>query len=182
MASGGSKSAATMLLFLNLGLYIIVTIVAGWAVNHAIERTHETASVLSIPARIFPIFFPMGNMATGFFVIFALIAGVVGVSTSVTGLTNVFQWDAPNLNAAAASSLLTWALTLLAMGLKFNNFTKESIRMQRDQHWLDRCQFADIGSDDIIVSGTQLFCTGAIHAGAEDAALNRMPSASAGTV
>nr|KJB72186.1 hypothetical protein B456_011G164500 [Gossypium raimondii] len=133
MASGGSKSAATMLLFLNLGLYIIVTIVAGWAINHAIERTHETASVLSIPARIFPIFFPMGNMATGFFVIFALIAGVVGVSTSVTGLTNVFQWDAPNLNAAAASSLLTWALTLLAMG---------------DQHWLDRCQFADFGSDD----------------------------------
>lgn len=45
MASGGSKSAATMLLFLNLGLYIIVTIVAGWAVNHAIERTHETGNV-----------------------------------------------------------------------------------------------------------------------------------------
>lgn len=81
------------------------------------------ASVLSIPARIFPIFFPMGNMATGFFVIFALIAGVVGVSTSVTGLTNVFQWDAPNLNTAAASSLLTWALTLLAMGSVYTSQT-----------------------------------------------------------
>ncbi|MBA0830669.1 hypothetical protein Goarm_015187, partial [Gossypium armourianum] len=115
MGSGGSKSTALMLLFLNLGLYIIVTIIAGWAVNHAIERTHETASVLSIPARIFPIYFPMGNMATGLFVIFSLIAGVVGVATSVTGVTNVLQWDAPNLGAAAASSLLTWTLTMLAM-------------------------------------------------------------------
>lgn len=78
---------------------------------------HLAASVLSIPARIFPIFFPMGNMATGFFIVFSLIAGVVGVANSVTGLTNVLQWDAPNLNAAASSSLLTWALTLLAMGL-----------------------------------------------------------------
>ncbi|KAH1046821.1 hypothetical protein J1N35_037605 [Gossypium stocksii] len=172
MASGGSKSAATMLLFLNLGLYIIVTIVAGWAVNHAIERTHETASVLSIPARIFPIFFPMGNMATGFFVIFALIAGVVGVSTSVTGLTNVFQWDAPNLNAAAASSLLTWALTLLAMGLACKEI---------NIGWTD-ANLRTLEVMTIIVSSTQLFCTGAIHAGAEDAALNGKPSASAGTV
>ena len=75
------------------------------------------ASVLTIPARIFPIYFPMGNMATGYFVIFSLIAGVVGVVTSVTGLNNVVQWDAPNLGAATASSLLAWSLTLLAMGL-----------------------------------------------------------------
>lgn len=77
---------------------------------------HNAASVLSIPLRIFPIFFPMGNMATGFFVIFSLIAGVVGIGTSLTGLHNVFQWDHPSLHAAAASSLITWSLTLLAMG------------------------------------------------------------------
>ncbi|XVE97539.1 hypothetical protein REPUB_Repub03eG0028000 [Reevesia pubescens] len=40
-----------------------------------------------------------------------------GIATSAFGLTNVIQWDAPNLSAAAASSLLTWTLTLLAMGL-----------------------------------------------------------------
>lgn len=55
-------------------------------------------------------------MATGLFVIFSLLAGVVGMGTSLAGLHNVLQWDLPNLNAAAASSLITWALTLLAMG------------------------------------------------------------------
>lgn len=74
------------------------------------------ASVLQIPARIFPIYLPIGNMATGFFVVFSLIAGVVGMATSATGLNNIAQWDARNLHTAAASSLTTWALTLLAMG------------------------------------------------------------------
>uniref|UniRef100_A0A2P2R2N7 Uncharacterized protein n=1 Tax=Rhizophora mucronata TaxID=61149 RepID=A0A2P2R2N7_RHIMU len=59
MASGASKSAAFLLLFLNIGLYFIITVIASWAVNHGIERTHETASVLSTPARIFPIYFPL---------------------------------------------------------------------------------------------------------------------------
>lgn len=74
------------------------------------------ASVLSVPARIFPIYFPFGNLATGFFVIFSLIAGVVGFITSFTGINNVIQWNVPNLYAAAASSLAAWTLTLLAMG------------------------------------------------------------------
>lgn len=74
------------------------------------------ASVLQTPARIFPIYFPMGNMATGFFVIFSLLIGVIGITTSLTGMLNVMQWTSPGLYAAAASSLWTWALTLLAMG------------------------------------------------------------------
>ncbi|KAA8527537.1 hypothetical protein F0562_034748 [Nyssa sinensis] len=117
MASGAGKSTAFILLVLNLILYAIVTMIATWAVNHGIERSHEAASVLPIPARIFPIYIPFGNMATGFFIIFSLIAGVVGCITSFTGVNNVIQWNAPNLHAAAASSLATWALTLLAMGL-----------------------------------------------------------------
>jgi hypothetical protein len=74
------------------------------------------ASVLQIPARIFPIYFPIGNMATGFFVIFSLIAGLVGMGTSLIGLNHVAYWDAPNLHAAATASLATLALTLLTMG------------------------------------------------------------------
>ncbi|GLT70960.1 hypothetical protein SLA2020_430060 [Shorea laevis] len=116
-SAGGSKSAAFILLVLNLVLYFIVTMVSARAVNHGIQRARETASVLQIPARIFPIYLPIGNMATGFFVIFSLIAGVVGMATSATGLNNIAQWDARNLHTAAASSLTTWALTLLAMGL-----------------------------------------------------------------
>lgn len=55
-------------------------------------------------------------MATGYVVIMSLLAGVVGFTTSVSGINNVLQWDTPNLHAAAASSLVTWLLTLLAMG------------------------------------------------------------------
>ncbi|KAH6769848.1 AWPM-19-like family protein [Perilla frutescens var. hirtella] len=117
MASGAGKSAAFILLVLNVILYFIVIVIASWAVNHGIERSHETASVLSPPARIFPIYYPFGNLATGFVVIFSLIAGVVGFTTSITGIYNVLQWNAPNMHAAAASSLMSWLLTLLAMGL-----------------------------------------------------------------
>ncbi|KAL6581817.1 hypothetical protein OROMI_005831 [Orobanche minor] len=141
MASGSGKSAACMLLVLNAFLYLIVIAIASWAVNHGIERSHRTASVLKLPARIFPIYYPFGNLATCFVVILSLIAGVVGFTTSVTGISNVIQWDAPNLHAAASSTLVSLLLTMLAMGLR----TLETIL--------------------IFLSGTQLFCTAAIFIG-----------------
>ncbi|GAV60890.1 AWPM-19 domain-containing protein [Cephalotus follicularis] len=158
MASEASKSATFLLLLLNLGLYFVVTVIAAWAVNHGIEKSHETASVLSTPARIFPIYFPIGNMATGHFVIFSLVVGVVGMTTSLTGLNNVLQWNLPNLNAAAFSSLTTWALTLLAMGLACKEI---------NLGWTDS-NLRTLEVMTIIVSGTQLFCTGAIHGGVEE--------------
>ncbi|KAE8076937.1 hypothetical protein FH972_015554 [Carpinus fangiana] len=158
MASGGSKSAAFILLIINLGLYFIVTVAAAWAVNHGIQRSRETASVLEIPARIFPIYFPIGNMATGYFVIFSLIAGLVGMGTSLIGLNHVAYWDAPNLHAAATASLATLALTLLTMG-----FACKEIELG----WTDS-NLRTLEIITIVVSATQLFCTGAIHAGVED--------------
>lgn len=159
MASGGAKSAAYVLLVVNLVLYFIVTVIAAWAMNHGIERSHEAASVLSIPLRIFPIFFPMGNMATGFFVIFCLIAGVVGIGTSLTGLHNVFQWDHPSLHAAVASSLITWSLTLLAMGLACKEI---------ERGWTTG-NLRTLEAITIIVSATQLLSLCAIQAGVEEA-------------
>jgi len=41
MASEGSKSTATILLILNLVLYFVITVIASWAINHEIERTHK---------------------------------------------------------------------------------------------------------------------------------------------
>ncbi|KAF3971837.1 hypothetical protein ACB098_02G030500 [Castanea mollissima] len=155
MAAGGSKSTATILLILNLVLYFVITVIASWAINHGIERTHETASVLPIPARIFPIYFPVGNMATGFFVILALLAGVVGMGTSLTGLSNVSQWNAPNLLAAADSSLVTLSLTLFAMGLACKEI---------QYGWTDS-NLRTLEVITIVASATQLFYTGAIHAG-----------------
>ncbi|KAG8370123.1 hypothetical protein BUALT_Bualt14G0084700 [Buddleja alternifolia] len=159
MASGAGKSAAFILLVVNIFLYFIVIAIASWAVNHGIEKSHETASVLSLPARIFPIYYPFGNMATGFVVILSMLAGIVGFTTSLTGINNVVQWTASSLHAAAASALVSWLLTLLAMGFA--------------------CKEIDIGWTDstlrtlevilILLSGTQLLCTFAIYIGVDDA-------------
>ncbi|XP_028759886.1 membrane protein PM19L [Neltuma alba] len=160
MASGGSKSVASILLALNLVLYLVITVIASWAVNHGVDRSRETASRLPIPARIFPIYFPIGNnMATGFFIIFSLIAGVVGATTSLTGLHNLSQWNAPNLNAAAVSSFTTWALTVLAMG-----FACKEIELG----WTDS-NLRTLEIFTIIVTATQMLCTGVIHVGVSEA-------------
>jgi hypothetical protein len=45
MAYGGAKSAAYILLVVNLLLYVIVTIIASWAMNHGIERSHEAGNL-----------------------------------------------------------------------------------------------------------------------------------------
>ncbi|KAJ6688851.1 hypothetical protein OIU85_005295 [Salix viminalis] len=159
MASGASKSAAFMLLILNMGLYFLMIIIGSWAINHGIERSRETAATLTIPARIFPIYFPMGNLATGFFIILSLLAGVVGFTCSITGLNNVFLWNAPNLHAAYASALASLSLTLLALG-----FACKEINIG----WTDSA-LRTLEVVTIIVSGTQLLCTVAIHVGVEDA-------------
>ncbi|MFS7901962.1 hypothetical protein Hanom_Chr01g00005881 [Helianthus anomalus] len=41
MASGGAKPAIFFLLFVNLILYLIIMIIASWAVNHGIEESLE---------------------------------------------------------------------------------------------------------------------------------------------
>ncbi|CAN1191455.1 Membrane protein PM19L [Linum perenne] len=158
MASGASRSASLLLLILNILFYFIIIVVASWAVNHAIIRSHEAASVLAIPARIFPIFFPMGNMATGVFVIISLLAGIVGITTSFIGIQNVLVSNAANLHAAASSSLTSLALTLLAMGLACKEI---------DIGWTD-ANLRILEVVTIIVSATQLLCTGALHAGVEE--------------
>ncbi|CAO2818716.1 unnamed protein product [Amaranthus hypochondriacus] len=160
MGSEASRSAAALLLIVNLILYFVIVLMSSWAVNHGIEKSHEQASVLKLPAKIFPIYFPFGNMATGFFIILSLLIGVVGMTTSLLGMFNVMEWSVASLYAAASSSFATWALTLLAMGLA--------------------CKEIHLGHVDsnlrtlevimIIVSGTQLVCTGAIHASAENVA------------
>lgn len=58
----------------------------------------------------------MGNAATGFFVTFSLIAGVVGVASVISGLNHVRFWNLDSLPAAASAATIAWSLTVLAMG------------------------------------------------------------------
>lgn len=58
----------------------------------------------------------MGNAATGFFVTFALIAGVVGAASCIAGLNHVRIWTGDSMPAAASAATIAWTLTLLATG------------------------------------------------------------------
>lgn len=71
---------------------------------------------MELPAHFSPIYFPMGNAATGFFVTFALIAGVVGVASAISGLAHIRSWTPDTLPSAVSVAAIAWSLTLLAMG------------------------------------------------------------------
>uniref|UniRef100_A0A452Z2A6 Uncharacterized protein n=1 Tax=Aegilops tauschii subsp. strangulata TaxID=200361 RepID=A0A452Z2A6_AEGTS len=164
MASGGIKTMASGLLFLNLIMYVVVAVIAGWAVNYSIEDSAHSRKPVSPPVRLFPIYFPMGNLATGFFIIFALLASAVGISTSLTGLRDVTEGYPASMMSAAASAVVSWTLTLLAMGLACKEISigwrPPSLRA--------------LETFTIILAGTQLLCVGSLHAGA-NAAIEQTP-------
>lgn len=58
----------------------------------------------------------MGNAATGFFVTYAMIAGVVGVAAVISGVNHIRLWTADSLPSAASAAAIAWSLTVLAMG------------------------------------------------------------------
>ncbi|GLJ07076.1 hypothetical protein SUGI_0057210 [Cryptomeria japonica] len=102
------------ILVLNLCMYITVCATAGWALHKAIEHEIVTGLETTLPNPLWAVYFPMGNGATGFFIIFALIAGVVGVASCLSGLHYLRSWTE---NGLASSALTAWGFTLLAMGL-----------------------------------------------------------------
>ncbi|CAA0834782.1 AWPM-19-like family protein [Striga hermonthica] len=140
MASGAGKSTALVFLTANVILYFIIIVFSSWAVNHGIEQSRYT-------------------------VIFSLLAGVVGFTTSITGIYNVKQWNAPNLHAAASSSLVAWLLTLLAMGVACNEISIG---------WIEsNLRILEIAL--IFVSVSHLFSTVAIHIGVADVVASTTP-------
>uniref|UniRef100_A0A0D6R068 AWPM-19-like family protein n=1 Tax=Araucaria cunninghamii TaxID=56994 RepID=A0A0D6R068_ARACU len=156
MAFGIPKMFAGFLLLLNFCLYVIMASIAGWALNKAIDHDYTTGPG-GIPSG-FPIssvIFPMGNEATGFLVIFALIAGVVGAGSCFTGPHHLRSWSAESLATAASSAMTAWALTLLAMGLAC-----KEIHMHHRNAKLKTLELLTI-----ILSGTQFLYMMVIHAG-----------------
>eukprot|EP00253_Pinus_taeda_P002274 PITA_02274 len=117
MALGLVKSLAGFLLLLNFCMFVIVAAIAGWALNNALDHTYSTGPGTDLPVGFSSVNFPMGNEATGFMVIFSLIAAVVGTASCLSGLHHLRVWTAQSLASSAASSMTAWALTLLAMGL-----------------------------------------------------------------
>ncbi|MCL7022818.1 hypothetical protein MKW94_006885 [Papaver nudicaule] len=103
MATVG-KTLAGPLLFLNLILYICVVGFGSWCLNKFINGSTN-----------YPGF--GGNGATMFFIIFSILAGVVGVASKLAGASHIRAWRNDSLAAAGSSALVAWAITALAFGL-----------------------------------------------------------------
>ncbi|XP_077249520.1 AWPM-19-like family protein [Tasmannia lanceolata] len=155
MAGDQFKPLASGLLVLNFCMYVIVSAIGGWAINIAIDRGFIIGPDLVLPAHFSPIYFPIGNAATGFFVVFALIAGVVGGASSLAGVHHIRGWNIDSLPSALSSALIAWTLTLLAMGLACKEIDMEG----RNTHLRTMEAFI------IILSATQLLYILAIHGG-----------------
>ncbi|KAL8229843.1 hypothetical protein R6Q57_014743 [Mikania cordata] len=116
MAANDTRSIASLLMILNFAMYVTLLGLGGWAMNRAIDEGFIIGQSLQLPEHFSPINFPMGNAATGFFVTFALIAGVVGVASTFAGLDFIRSWNSDNRAGSASAAVIAWALTLLAMG------------------------------------------------------------------
>ncbi|XP_057865864.2 membrane protein PM19L [Cryptomeria japonica] len=157
MGVGIVKSLAGFLVLLNFCMYVTVAGIAGWALNKAIDHHFVTGPKNSIPVgfSFSPLLFPIGNEATGFMVIFSLIAGVVGAASCLSGLHHLRVWTAESLASTASSAITAWALTLLAMGLA----CKEIHLHSRSPNLVALEAFI------IILSATKLFYMMVIHIG-----------------
>uniref|UniRef100_A0ACD5YYJ4 Uncharacterized protein n=1 Tax=Avena sativa TaxID=4498 RepID=A0ACD5YYJ4_AVESA len=92
------------LLCINLVMHAAVLGIAGWSINKFIDR--ETHRHLG------------GNTATGYLLVFSLMAGVVGACSVLPGLLHVrAPCRGESLATAASTGLVSWALTALAFGL-----------------------------------------------------------------
>ncbi|KAM0862004.1 hypothetical protein ACQ4PT_045529 [Festuca glaucescens] len=149
------KPVALFLLLLNFCMYTIIAVIGGWAVNFAINQGFIIDPELRLPAHFHPIFFPIGNFATGFFVVLALLAGVVGAASCIVGFTHLRFWSYHSQQPAASLGLVAWGLTVLAMGLACQEIS------------FDR-RNAKLGTMEaftIVLSVTQLFYVLAIKRG-----------------
>ncbi|XP_062160653.1 membrane protein PM19L-like isoform X2 [Alnus glutinosa] len=156
MAGEQLKPVAGLLLILNFCMYVIVLGLGGWAMNRAIDHGFIIGPGFDLPAHFSPIYFPMGNAATGFFVMFALLAGVVGAASTISGLNHLRSWTLESLPSAAATAAIAWTLTLLAMG-----FACKEIELR-----IRNARLRTMEAFLIILSATQLAYIAAIHAAA----------------
>ncbi|KAL6579924.1 hypothetical protein OROMI_007948 [Orobanche minor] len=62
---------------------------------------------------------PLGNAATGYFMVFVFLAGISGMATSAFGIIQMcfrFKSDSRNMRAIASVTAIAWTHTLIAMG------------------------------------------------------------------
>ncbi|XP_072957910.1 membrane protein PM19L-like [Typha angustifolia] len=143
MARTVGRNVAAPLLFLNLIMYIIVVGFASWNLNHFINGQTNYPGVA-------------GNGATFYFLVFAILAGVIGVASKLAGANHIRAWRNDSLAAAASSAIVAWAVTALAFGLAI-----KEIHVGGHRGWRLRVLEAFI----IILGVTQFIYVLMLHAG-----------------
>ncbi|TVU39479.1 hypothetical protein EJB05_12901, partial [Eragrostis curvula] len=142
MAMVGRNMVAPLLV-LNLIMYLVVIGFASWNLNHFINGQTNYPGVA-------------GNGATFYFLVFAILAGVVGAASKLAGIHHVRSWRHDTGATNAASSLIAWAITALAFGLAC-----KEIHIGGHRGWRLRVLEAFV----IILAFTQLLYVLMLHAG-----------------
>jgi len=106
MVFGIGRAVTAPLAVLTFILYFISACLAGSVLNHNLDGGAGSSG---------PSF--IGNAVTTTFLTIALIASVVGMAASLAGAHHLRLWRTETLAAAAATALIAWLLTLLAMGI-----------------------------------------------------------------
>lgn len=98
------RGLVSVLLVTNLVIYLIILGLAGWSLDKYIdgEQNHPHLG---------------GNPSTSFMLVFALIAGVIGVCSVQAGLMHFRAWRSDSLAGAASSATIAWVIMALAFGL-----------------------------------------------------------------
>ncbi|KAG0562517.1 hypothetical protein M758_9G104300 [Ceratodon purpureus] len=120
MAFGIGRGMTAPLAVLNFILYFISACLAGSILNHNLDGGVGSDD----PGLI-------GNVVTSTFLIIALIASVVGMASCLAGAHHLRLWRTETLAAAAATSVIAWLLTLLAMGIACKEIHTGGYRTKR---------------------------------------------------
>ncbi|GLU10813.1 hypothetical protein SLE2022_275940 [Rubroshorea leprosula] len=104
MASGKAcRDLMGLLLGVNFVVYLVVLGLASWSLDKYIdgEQNHPYLG---------------GNPSTSFMLLFALMAGVVGICSVFVGIMHLRAWRSDSLAGASPLALISWAITALAFG------------------------------------------------------------------
>ncbi|EYU44649.1 hypothetical protein MIMGU_mgv1a0155012mg, partial [Erythranthe guttata] len=74
-----------------------------------------------------------GNPSTVFLLVYALIAGIIGLCSVILGFAHLRVWNNTTLASAATSAIISWAVTALAFGLVCKQITMGGHRGKRLQ-------------------------------------------------
>ncbi|KAL6538699.1 hypothetical protein OROGR_012687 [Orobanche gracilis] len=125
--SGHLSPVVGLLSFLHFCMYATILGISCWAMNTAFDHGSIIGPGMNTTVQLSPIYFPIGNAATGFFVYLALGAGLIGVCSSLLGLISSCcgKWDAKVLSSSATGA---WFITLFAMGFACKEIELQHVR------------------------------------------------------